>query len=29
VTVGAMKTITCVEDLRAIAQRKVPRAFFD
>jgi L-lactate dehydrogenase (cytochrome) len=24
-----MKTITCIEDLRAIARRKVPKAFFD
>src|SRR5258705_6548621 len=24
-----MKTITCIEDLRQIARRKVPRAFFD
>ena len=24
-----MKTVTCIEDLRALARRKVPRAFFD
>ena len=24
-----MKTITCIEDLRALARRRVPRAFFD
>lgn len=24
-----MKTVTCIEDLRQIARRKVPRAFFD
>jgi len=24
-----MKNITCIEDLREIARRKVPRAFFD
>jgi L-lactate dehydrogenase (cytochrome) len=24
-----MKTITCIEDLRALARRKVPKAFFD
>ena len=24
-----MKNITCIEDLRDIARRKVPRAFFD
>ena len=24
-----MKTITCIEDLRVIARRKVPKAFFD
>jgi L-lactate dehydrogenase (cytochrome) len=24
-----MKTMTCIEDLRALARRKVPRAFFD
>ncbi len=24
-----MKTVTCIEDLRLIARRKVPRAFFD
>jgi L-lactate dehydrogenase (cytochrome) len=24
-----MKTITCIEDLRALARRKVPRAFFE
>src|SRR5438034_1146952 len=24
-----MKNITCIEDLRQVARRKVPRAFFD
>ena len=24
-----MKTITCIEDLRALARRKVPKAFFE
>jgi L-lactate dehydrogenase (cytochrome) len=24
-----MKTVTCIEDLRALARRRVPRAFFD
>src|SRR4029434_7160920 len=24
-----MKTITCIEDLREVARRKVPKAFFD
>jgi L-lactate dehydrogenase (cytochrome) len=24
-----MKTVTCIEDLRALARRKVPKAFFD
>ena len=24
-----MKTVTCIEDLRQIARRRVPRAFFD
>jgi L-lactate dehydrogenase (cytochrome) len=24
-----MKDITCIEDLRHVARRKVPRAFFD
>ncbi|MFZ4701622.1 MAG: alpha-hydroxy-acid oxidizing protein, partial [Candidatus Methylumidiphilus sp.] len=24
-----MKTMTCIEDLRQLASRKVPRAFFD
>ena len=24
-----MKNITCIQDLRAIARRKVPRPFFD
>ena len=24
-----MTTITCIDDLRALARRKVPRAFFD
>ena len=26
---GEMKNITCIEDLRELARRKVPRAFFD
>jgi L-lactate dehydrogenase (cytochrome) len=26
---GDMKTLTCIEDLRELARRKVPRAFFD
>mgnify|MGYP003392633007 CR=1 FL=1 len=26
---AAMKTITCIEDLRVLHQRRVPRAFFD
>jgi L-lactate dehydrogenase (cytochrome) len=26
---GAMKNITCIDDLRELARRKVPRAFFD
>ncbi len=26
---GKMKNITCIEDLRQLARRKVPRAFFD
>jgi hypothetical protein len=25
----SMKKITCIEDLREMARRKVPRAFFD
>jgi L-lactate dehydrogenase (cytochrome) len=24
-----MKTVTCIDDLRTLARRKVPRAFFD
>ena len=24
-----MKTVTCIEDLRQIARRRVPKAFFD
>ena len=24
-----MRTVTCIEDLRQTARRKVPRAFFD
>ncbi|MGB8575271.1 MAG: alpha-hydroxy-acid oxidizing protein, partial [Pseudolabrys sp.] len=24
-----MKTVTCIEDLRALARRKVPKAFFE
>ena len=28
-TPGEMKNVTCIEDLRRIARRKVPRAFFD
>ena len=28
-TPGEMKNVTCIEDLRQIARRKVPRAFFD
>jgi L-lactate dehydrogenase (cytochrome) len=26
---GKMKNVTCIEDLRMLARRKVPRAFFD
>ena len=26
---SSMKDVTCIEDLRALAQRRVPRAFFD
>ena len=26
---GTIKSVTCIEDLRAMARRKVPRAFFD
>src|SRR4051812_26092139 len=26
---GPMTSITCIEDLRQLARRKVPRAFFD
>src|ERR1700675_1497159 len=26
---GEMRNVTCIEDLRKIARRKVPRAFFD
>jgi L-lactate dehydrogenase (cytochrome) len=28
-TPGEMRNVTCIEDLRQIARRKVPRAFFD
>lgn len=28
-TIDKMKNVTCIEDLRALARRKVPRAFFD
>jgi L-lactate dehydrogenase (cytochrome) len=28
-TAGEMRNVTCIEDLRQIARRKVPRAFFD
>ena len=28
-TPGEMRNVTCIEDLRDIARRKVPRAFFE